>query len=320
MRPVEVGRIIDHAKTVFRIAPPAEVTLEVNPGTVNLRQLEQYVSAGVNRVHIGIQSFDPDHLKFLGRIHGAKDAADALEWSRRAGFKTVGLDLIYGLPGQKRGQWVRDLTYALDFEPEHISCYMLTYEPRTRMTRNRDQGILDALPQNRRAVLFETTHRFLEENGYAGYELSNFARLDVGKDVSNRSRHNQKYWHFLPYLGMGPSAHSYVNRTRWWNRPDVTAYIKAIRSGRLPVAETEVLTRPQQMIETIYLGLRTDEGVSIEKFDRLFGISFQEVLEEPLTALISQGLVKISEDGCFLSQKGKVLADSIAERLIQELP
>lgn len=320
IRPAEVDRIIRLAKAVFRLAAQVEVTLEVNPGTIDSRQLSQYVSAGVNRIHIGVQSFDPRNLELLGRIHGVKDAENALRWSRKAGFKTVGMDLIYGLPDQQKDQWIQDLKRALDFEPEHISCYMLTYEPGTRMTQNRDWGFFTALSQSRSAALFEATHRFLKENGYLAYELSNFARLDADKTVDNRSKHNQKYWHFLPYLGMGPSAHSYVNRTRWWNQPDVRAYVETIQAGRLPVAETEDLTQTQQMIETIYLGLRTAEGVSIRQFDAAFGISFHQVFEKPLEALMGQDAINIFENRCFLTQKGKVLADSITDQLIQALP
>lgn len=320
LTPVEVSTIIQKAKAAFRFVQQTEVTLEVNPGALDPGELEQYCFAGVNRINIGVQSFDSHNLKFLGRIHRANDAVDAIKWSRRAGFQSIGIDLIYGLPGQNKRRWLSDLDHTLHFEPEHISCYMLTYEHGTLMAENLNKGSFRSLSEDRGAVLFQATHHFLERNGYKGYELSNFARIDTEKNVDNRSKHNRKYWNFSPYLGMGPSAHSYLNRMRYWNQRNVKAYIDALSTGMLPVAGKEVLTETQQMIEAIYLGLRTKEGISIPHFDRTFGISFRQIFDETGKALIEQKMIVMSEKRCFLTPKGMVLSDSIVNRFIQALP
>lgn len=320
LTPGEVSAIIQKAKAEFRFAEQTEVTLEVNPGTLDPGGLEQYCFAGVNRVNIGVQSFDSRNLEFLGRIHSVNDAVDAIDWSRRAGFHSIGVDLIYGLPDQNRHRWLLDLDRILHFEPEHISCYMLTYEPGTLMMENLNKRVFRPLSEDQGAVLFEATHRYLEKNGYMGYEVSNFSRLESKRNVDNRSKHNRKYWNFSPYLGMGPSAHSYLNHTRYWNHRNVKGYIDAISKGMLPVAEKEVLTETQQMIETIYLGLRTKEGISIRYFERTFGISFRKIFDKTIEALIEEKMIGISEKRCFLTQKGMVFSDSIANRFIQVLP
>ncbi|MBU0987148.1 MAG: radical SAM family heme chaperone HemW, partial [Proteobacteria bacterium] len=244
----DIGRIIDTAFSSFNMLANAEITLEVNPGTLTLEKLDGYRSAGINRISIGVQSFTPANLYFLGRSHSAGDAALALKWARDAGFENLGIDLIYGIPGQNQASWVDDLQQALVFEPEHLSCYMLTYETGTLMDLNRRKQRFRPLPERRVRDMFEITLSFLDSRGYAPYEISNFAR--TGKETAglqriNRhwSRHNLKYWSFVPYLGFGPSAHSFEEPERRWNLPDVNRYITTLATDRFPSAQKETLSR-----------------------------------------------------------------------------
>ncbi|MCG2755382.1 MAG: radical SAM family heme chaperone HemW, partial [Desulfobacteraceae bacterium] len=212
LRPENIGRIIESAYGLFNISTDSEVTIEVNPGTVTSEQLTEYRNIGINRINIGAQSFNDEILNFLGRIHSSNDADLTIRGARKAGFDNIGIDLIYGIPGQTKEMWLSDLRRAIEFEPEHLSCYMLTYEKGTPLDIDREQGKVKPVADSLLAELFETTMEYLTAHGYVHYEISNFA-----KNASRISRHNMKYWSFSPYLGFGPSAHSFTGHQRYWN-------------------------------------------------------------------------------------------------------
>jgi oxygen-independent coproporphyrinogen-3 oxidase len=321
--PQSIANVLDKAHRCFNFIADTEITLEVNPGMVDPERFKGYRSAGVNRINIGVQSFLPPNLKFLDRIHTAQEAKQALRWARKAGFDNIGLDLIYGIPGQTRKSWLLDLQKAMEHVPEHLSCYMLTYESGTPLERNRSEGRFDPMREEMVGDLFETTTAFLSANGYAPYEISSFARCPSESDrikgsSDNRSRHNRKYWSFVPYIGLGPAAHSYIEPMRYWNQRSLKKYIREIQNGRIPVAGKETLSRSQQMIEVIYLGLRTTDGIDMDYFSRKFGISFFARFEKRLSDLEARGLIRFDRDHCALSSKGMLFLDSIASMFVSQ--
>ncbi|MCP4350905.1 MAG: radical SAM family heme chaperone HemW [Desulfobacterales bacterium] len=306
-----ISRIIESACHSFTIIPGTEITIETNPGTVTLGQLRDYYRAGVNRINIGVQSLTDANLKFLGRIHSARDGYLAIEWARKAGFDNLGIDLICGIPGQTKKTWLSDLNKAVEFEPEHLSCYVLTYEPGTPLHNDLQRRLFCPMDEKPEADLFETTIEFLSDNGYMQYEISNFAR-----SVSKRSRHNQKYWSGVPYRGFGPSAHSFTGTERFWNYCSVEKYIDEIDAGRLPTEGKETLTREQQIIEAVYVGLRKTHGIDIRRFDEKFGISFNRTFREAICCFEENGLIKTDSEYCVLSRKGMLFHNSIVSFII----
>ncbi len=196
----------------------------------------------------------------------------------------MGLDLIYGIPGQTRESWLADLAQAADLGCDHLSCYMLTIEPDTPMAEDMGQKRFAAMPEQAVAALFATTQSFLQSRGYTQYEISNFAVSEAAM-----SRHNRKYWSFAPYDGLGPAAHSYRHPVRWWNHRNISKYLQDIGQCKVPVAGKEVLGIEQQLIETIYLGLRTADGIDVDDFNRRFNVDFDSHFSEPITVLQPQG-------------------------------
>jgi oxygen-independent coproporphyrinogen-3 oxidase len=312
-----IKKIIETARQSYEILPHAEITLEVNPGTVSLKQFEGYRCSGVNRVNIGVQSFDPVNLQFLGRIHSGDDAHAAVTWAQKAGFENLGLDLIYGIPNQTKKLWLKDLKLAIEFEPRHLSCYMLSFEPGTPLYNDLQEDRLKPLAESQVCELFETTLEFLSDHGYVQYEISNFAHKSINSSglksaECNRSRHNMKYWNFIPYIGLGPSAHSFLEPKRYWNCADVEKYIQDLNAGRLPRAGEERLSMEQLMIEAIYLGLRQTKGILIDVFDKKFGVTFKTMFKDTIDVLESKGLIELSQNRCALTSRGMLYLDSIA--------
>jgi oxygen-independent coproporphyrinogen-3 oxidase len=311
--PSEIGRLIDFIHRRFSIQPDPEITLEVNPGTANVdrHRLEAYRKVGVNRINIGVQSFQQDQLEFLGRIHSNEEAVETIHAARQTGFINMGIDLIYGLPGQTESSLILDLRKAVSFDPEHLSCYLLTYEPDTRLTRHMNAGQFSPLSDQQTGNLLETTAAYLDAKGYLQYEISNFA-----KSSEFISRHNSKYWDFTPYLGLGPSAHSYFPPERRWNHSSLPPYLADIENGKPPVAGRETLTRQQQIMEAIYLGLRKTEGINTEKFERFFSADFLNMFKDALGTLTDDALIVLESKHCRLSRKGLRFMDSVAKTLV----
>ena len=313
--PDEIDRIITHAFHTFKIMTDAEITLEANPGTVTLEQLTGFQKSGINRLNIGVQSFQQRNLDFLGRIHSGDEASQSLDFARKAGFDKVGIDLIYGVPGQSKKDWRLDLQQAVDFQPAHLSCYMLTFENGTPMHSDLKNGRFQPLSEDSVRVLFETTIEFLENHGYYQYEISNFALMENDGKI-NVSKHNLKYWTLVPYMGLGPSAHSYMESQRSWNVASLDQYIKEIESGRLPVADKESLMVEQQRIEAIYLGLRMTRGIDLVFFKKKFGVDFTETFKEVISVLEMDNYIEITKSRCALTRKGRAFLDSITSLFI----
>lgn len=309
-------RMLDNASSVFPFTDDIEVTVEANPGTVSKRQLETIRRAGVNRVNIGVQSFRDENLNFLGRIHTAKDAENSILLARSTGVARIGIDLIYGLPGQTGNDWIRDLTRAVSFSPEHVSCYMLTFEKGTPLFQDLTAGRVERAQEETVASLFLQTSEFLRAGGYLHYEISNFAR-----STRFRSRHNRKYWTLAPTLGLGPSAHSFLDEppTRWWNLADLKSYLEKIAAGKRPVQEKEGLTRAQSMTEAIFLGLRTADGIDTAAFDRRFSVPFERLFGDLARNLQDDGMLQRISTGWAPTLHGMLFSDSVASRFIERI-
>ncbi|RPJ11053.1 MAG: radical SAM family heme chaperone HemW [Desulfobacteraceae bacterium] len=315
LKTAQLFRIIEKAFFAFQITSDPEITLEANPGTVTFESLRSFKDSGINRINIGIQSFENANLRFLGRIHSAEDGETAVKLARDAGFDNLGLDLMSGLPEQSKKAWISELGRAVRFEPDHLSCYMLTYEAGTRMHSDMKSGIITPLPEDDSASIFETTTRFLEKAGYIHYEISNFA-----SSVDKQSRHNLKYWSHIPYIGLGPSAHSFNGTARSWNVKSVSDYIKKIGAGTLPLEGSEALTREQRIIEAVFLGFRQKSGIDIRLFNEKFNLGFRDIFSEAISDLSRKGLITVNNDKCALTEKGTVLLDTVcAEFVCREL-
>jgi len=312
--PEKIKYLIDTICNRFCVISAPEITMEVNPGTVKPEKFAGYRKAGVNRINIGVQSFSNQSLAFLSRIHTADEAVSCVNLARHAGFENIGLDLIYGLPEQTEKLWQFDLESAVKLKPEHFSCYMLTYEPETPMTKDLINKRFKALSENNTSALFDFTTRFLEENGYLHYEVSNYAT-----SIETRSIHNQKYWSYTPYIGFGPSAHSFIGNKRYWNVRSVNSYLQRIQSGQCPVAETETLDLKQQMMEVVYLRLRCAEGICMADFESRFHVCFNQLFGHVVDLFEPKDFVKIIDGHCRLTRRGMRFSDGIASRFIEEL-
>ena len=307
----QAAQIITAAYENFNLAPSAEITMEMNPGTLTLAKLRGYRAVGVNRINIGIQSLRDINLNFLGRIHSASDAVASVQTARDAGFDNIGLDLIYGLPGQSVKDWTADLKKTVQLRPEHLSCYILTFEQGTPLAQAKQAKHFVPLSEAEVGDLFEVTASFLQDKGYKQYEISNFALESKLSGTDLRSRHNRKYWLNNSYIGIGPSAHSYIEPERWWNISDLKEYIKSISENILPVAGKEILSSEQRIMESIFLGLRTSEGIDIEKFKERFGLDFYEKCGAAVASLEDPGYLTASRRRLALTSKGFLLHDSL---------
>ncbi len=310
----QIDRIFQTLKTRFRVSPDAEITVEINPGTVAGDYLTGLKRAGVNRLSIGVQSFDDAKLVFLSRIHDAEAAVNAIVHAKTAGFQNISLDLIYGVPGETRAGWIKDLKKALDQGPSHISAYMLTLEPGTPLADRMKQGAFIPVGSDMMSLLFQTTSRYLTQNGFEHYEISNFSR---GR--ANRSRHNSRYWDLTPYLGFGPGAHSYDGVARSWNYKDIQRYIADLSSGQLPVEDQETLTLEQKTAEFIMLRLRTLEGLDLGQFQDRFSLPFTKRFETILSRILGEDLGSIENGRFFLNLEGRTFLNGIVEAFSAEI-
>jgi len=316
LTPLQFAHIFEAIHTCFQVTADAEITLEVNPGTVNQAALVAYRRAGINRLNIGLQSIDDRTLTFLGRIHTAKQAVDTYRWARAAGFDNIGLDLIYGVPGQTRSRWEAELAGIVQLAPDHLSCYTLTVEPGTPMAERVKNGQIQPLDEDTAGELFSTTAFYLSRHGYCQYEISNFSRHAAEETRDRRSRHNRKYWTGAPYLGFGPAAHSFLDNTRWWNHPSLEDYLANLKAGKHPVAGKETLTREQQMIEYVYLGLRQTDGINEADFASRFAAEFSGRFEPEMLRLVSEGLVEVSLGRIRLTRRGMRFLEHVIDRLL----
>lgn len=282
-----VARLLDLIRRRWQPASGAEVTLEANPEDVDRASATAWRAAGVTRVSLGAQSFDDRVLAWMHRTHDARAIALAAEALHAAGYEDWSIDLIFGLPAELGRDWGHDLARALALAPAHVSCYALTLEPHTPIARWRDRGLMQEPDEGGAADEFLEAHRTLTAAGYRHYEVSNYAR------PGHEARHNSAYWRRVPYVGIGPSAHSFDGSIRRWNERDYAQWARRAAAGEDPVGGTERLTETQRALEEIYLGLRTTFGVRMGESDR----PLVESWEAQGWAEIGDGLVRLTAEG-----------------------
>jgi oxygen-independent coproporphyrinogen-3 oxidase len=307
LSPEQLESILIKVRENFNLMSNSEITIETNPADLHRSFLESMREIGINRINIGVQSFDEKVLDLLGRRHSVKQAISAVETSRKAGFHNIGLDLIYGVPEQDIESWLDTLKQTLAFSPEHISCYQLTLEAKTPLGIRYQAGEFSIPGEELQHEFFMRTSEFLEDAGYIHYEVSNFAR---GKE--HASRHNQKYWDHSPFLGLGPSAHSFQWNQRWWNHRSLDQYLDAINAENLPVEETETLTMEQLRLEALYFGLRTKKGIFLQDFKNQYHYDLFTEKKRILAKLEEEGFISIEDGYLYPTQTGLALADSLS--------
>lgn len=309
--PEELARLLEALRRRLPVEPDAWITVEANPEDASPERLAALRDLGVSTLSLGVQSFDPAALKFLGRRHGADGARRAVGRALAAGFPAVSVDLIFGLPGEKQDPegLRRSLEEAVAFGPQHVSCYQLTFHPDTPFWRGLERGVIRELPEPEQAASYELVLEVLLGAGYEPYEVSNFARRDGVAD--HRSRHNRKYWDHTPYLGLGPSAHSFDGHRRWWNERDERTWRERVLAGERPVADEELLSRDELALEALMLGLRTAKGVDLARFRERFGVDLVARNEAQVERLVAEGLVVVETGRLRPTLRGFAVADGL---------
>ena len=286
-----------------------EITLEANPDDLTEEYTAMLQQLPFNRISMGIQTFDDATLKLLNRRHDAEQAVKAVHHCRRAGFNNISIDLIYGLPGETDERWKRDLQQAVSLGVEHISAYHLTYEEGTHIYELLQAHRIHEVDEESSVRFFSTLMDTLDNAGYEHYEISNFCRPGY------YSRHNTSYWKGIPYLGCGPSAHSFNGTTREWNISSIDRYIKGIEEGQR-VFETEYLGPTTRYNEFIITTMRTVWGTPIEKLKQLFGIEMWEYCRKMATPYLKNGKLEEYEGALRLTREGIFISDSIMSDLL----
>ena len=307
--PRAVGNLLEAIAQRFRLADESEISLEANPGTVTAASLAGYRAAGVNRLSLGLQSLDSGQLKTLGRLHGRAEGVQAVRWAHQSGFSNLSLDLIFALPEQTLAGLAEGIEGYLDLAPEHLSCYGLTADPDTPFHLRLQTGELTLPDADFYAEAFLLLHERLSVAGYEHYEIANYARPGY------LCTHNLGYWERRPYLGLGAGAHSFRDNgwgERWAVPPDLPAYSAALHHRREPATCLEQFDRRGAMNESLYLGLRTAQGVDDTAFRARFGCSVAEAF--PQAAAQLQPWLAMVEERWRMTIDGWLLYD----RLIQE--
>ena len=300
--PSTMGRILTALHSNYQIRSDAEITVETNPGTVDIEKLRGYRSLGVNRLSIGIQSFHPHELAFLSRIHTSEEAVQCVENAYRAGFENISVDLIFSLPNQTLGRWNENLRRAIALQPKHISAYSLIVEEHTPLFMMVQNKTVSPLPESLDAEIYESTIGMMAEHGYQQYEISNYAKPDYA------CRHNLLYWTGGEYLGLGPSAQSYLHGIRFGNIADLDAYAACLNDDHLPVTDRIILSTSERQRDALVFGLRLLHGVprkTIKAAER----------DHQIDELIAKGLLDTDHDRVRLTSLGRRYADTVAEQL-----
>lgn len=303
----QIRLLMDTIHDQFEVINTAEITLEANPEDLTLSKAKDLFDLGVNRLSIGIQTFDEKKLIWMNRAHSSKEAIHAFENARSAGFQNISLDLIYAIPDHQKEQWEADLAAITDLQPEHISLYGLTVENQTVFGKWEQQNKLVQVPDDEAANQYLFAIEYLKNRGFRQYEVSNFGKEDF------HSRHNNAYWSGLPYLGVGPGAHSFNGKSRRFNVRSNPKYLKAVQNGT-SYYETEVLSKTQRINEQILTQLRTARGLNLESLNSAMGVELMKLHSDFIQDIIAQGLIEINGGFLSLSPKGFLVADEIALR------
>src|SRR5690554_834016 len=314
----ELRQILETVYSNYTISKNPEITLEANPDDLldvslsmveglKTTKLQSLKNLGINRLSIGVQSFFEEDLTLMNRAHNALEALSCIKEAKKY-FENISIDLIYGIPGMSTKRWLKNLEIALELDVPHLSCYALTIEPKTALKKFIEKGIVPPIDEEVAQQHFEILLEVTENAGYDNYEFSNFGRPGF------HSRNNTAYWEEQPYLGIGPSAHSYDVDSRSWNVENNTRYIKSIMAGELP-SESEVLSKENKYNEYIMTGLRTKKGVSLKKIEEDFGMEFLEYLMEQAFKPLRDEILILENENLRISKKAKFVVDGIASDL-----
>jgi len=305
----EIKKLLDAISKEYKVSNDPEITLEANPDDLSSKQIKALANSPVNRLSIGVQSFFEEDLLFMNRAHNVKEAKACLEEATQY-FNNISIDLIYGIPNATNEQWLENIRIALSYDIPHISSYALTVEPKTALAAFIKKGLVDDVDDQKAEAQFHLLISEMHKANFTHYELSNFGKEGFF------SLNNTAYWQGKPYLGIGPSAHSFDGKKRSWNVRNNSKYIKAILSDELP-SEIELLSKTDRYNECVMTGLRTIWGVSLPKVEKEFGNDSMKFLLEQSDKYIKEHLLYIEDDKLLVTEKGKFLIDGIASNLFK---
>lgn len=315
--PSLLEKLLSGLQAFFPLQPKAEFTSEANPGTLTKAWLDAAIHHGVNRLSLGMQAYQPELLSTLGRIHDFEQVQRSVQMARDAGIANISLDLMFGLPGQSLAQWRETLQAALSLHPQHLSCYGLIPEDGTPLKADLDAGRLSLPDEETERAMYDEALSLLAQHGFEQYEISNFAKPGYA------CKHNLGYWQQIPYLGLGASASSMLvlndgcAYTRQTNPASLSDYM-LMPSNQWQMRECENVSRSDACFETMMLGLRTTQGVSVERFAAMHGLALESLYGERLRSLASRGLVSFSEGHWRLTRRGMDVQNAILVELMDE--
>jgi len=290
-----------------KITDNPEITIEINPGTLNKSKLQRFKKLPINRLSFGVQSFIDSELEYLTRIHSAKIAEDSVKLAQDEGYTNINIDLIFAIPGQSLENWKYNLNKAYELLPQHISAYSLIFEESTPLHRALNAGRTYKTDAELESDMYDYTADYLKKNGYKHYEISNFAKAGY------LCRHNLKYWSLEEYIGYGPSASSYINSRRWTNIRNLKKYIEYIENNLSVIDFSEETDENRTKLEYIMLKLRST-GIDYDEFEKKFGSSFQSLYSEPIKTLIENNFAAEHDNKFFLNSRGYSLCDEITTK------
>ncbi|SDF15373.1 oxygen-independent coproporphyrinogen-3 oxidase [Chitinophaga filiformis] len=304
----DLQQLLDKLYNTFKISTDAEITLEANPDDLSPEKLRDLRAAGINRLSIGVQSFHEEDLRWMNRAHNSQQALQCIRDAQAAGFNNLTIDLIYGGPTLTDEGWAANVQQAIDLGVQHLSCYALTVEPGTALDQFIRKKKVPAVDIDKAARHFEMLMQWTTKAGYEHYEISNFALPGW------HSRHNSSYWQSQPYLGLGPSAHSFNGHSRQWNIANNALYIKSLEQNTIPF-ELEELTPTMMLNEYIMTTLRTSQGCLLPVVAKRFGVDTRDTLLKMARPIIDKGWMVLKEDALVLTPEGRLFADGIASDL-----
>jgi oxygen-independent coproporphyrinogen-3 oxidase len=309
---LQLARLVTACRESFDVDADSEVTIEINPASFSRAKVDGWLSSGINRASVGVQSFIDRELVSLSRTHTAADARRTLELLREAGFNNISIDLIAGLPEQTLEDWEFNLSEALAIGPEHLSLYLLEVKDGTQLYGQIKRGLRPRPDDDLTAEMYRMICEATRKAGYDHYEISNFARVSQGEQVSSlRSKHNLKYWTGAPFYGVGCGAHSYDGRSRWVNALQTESYIEGIASSGHAIAERLELSEKDRAAEALFMGLRLKEGISLDEFHSEYGVDVLERFSTDLPRLTDAGLIETNGGRLTLTAAGRLLSNEV---------
>lgn len=308
----DLEKIFSALRENFALHPSAEITLEANPDDLSADKVRSWKELGINRLSLGLQSLSDTDLKFMHRAHSREESLNAVNTALQGGISRLSLDFIFGIPGSGDAQWQNNLEFIRNSGVSHFSAYALTVEPKTRLAKEIRSGKVPLPPEEDMVRQFLYLQEFAQQNRFIPYEISNYAL------PGNEAVHNTAYWYQKPYLGLGPSAHSFTNPLRKYNLPDLKNYIAFLQEGKMPPAESEILNATDQVNEFIMTRIRLAEGISLAEYQKLFGHSLENRCGKWMQEYFNSGDLIQDNHVWKLSLTGRLLADRIASEMFME--